>query len=216
MYGVTPHACSPMTAQSSSPCSTILSPKLLENAFTPAWKQVPKRGWWQLCNPAEVWKSKSLPWFDLRVNPGATNFCKKHRAQNLFMDPFTITHQTGHTSWGYINPRFKSMPWFSIKMLLPSITNPTAQSEKDTPQTSQQSVHPGMHKSEKSGSKSKMHQENMTTCDLKSFLIFDHKFHSMSKKPSRPLAWAYLLTVCFHESIFSNKNLFPMKTAHQR
>lgn len=61
----------------------------------------------------------------------------KNTVPKIFSWILTITQQTGHTSRGYINPRFKFMSWFSIKMLLPSITNPTAQSEKDTPQTSQ-------------------------------------------------------------------------------
>lgn len=95
-----------------------------------------------------------------------------------------------------------------------SKTNPTAQNEKDSPQTSQQSVHPGVPKSERSTPKSKLHQENVVTSGRNAFLIFDQKFHPMSKQPTRLTAWASVETLCFEESTFSNKNPFPVKTLH--
>lgn len=192
-----PHACSPTMVRSLSSCSTALSWELLENAFIPAWKQVPKWGWWQLSPPAEVCKAKSLAWFDLWINPRASIFCEKHSAQNLFVDPFTVIQQAGHASPGYRNPRFKSIPWFSIEMLLRSKPNPTAQSEKDPPQTSQQSVHPVVRKNERSRPKSKLHHKNVVTQGLKAFFIFNQKFHPTFKQPARPTAWASIETLQF-------------------
>lgn len=113
--------------------------------------------------PAEVWKSKSLPWFDLRINPGLAIFCEKHSAQNLFCRSFKVIQQTGHALLNYRNLRFQAMCWFSIKMLPTIKTNPTAQSEKDAPETSEQPVHPGGTKREGSMPKSNLHQESVVT-----------------------------------------------------
>lgn len=174
-----PHACSPTMVQSLSSCSTALSWELLENTSIPAWKQVPNWIRWQFSSLAEVWKSKRLSCFNLRINPGARIFRENPSTQNLFVDPFTIIQQAGRTSPGYRNPRFKSMPWFSIKMLLTSERNPRAQSEKDPPQSSWQSVHPGVPKCQRLRPKQKMHQENVVTWGLTAFLILDQKFNNL-------------------------------------
>lgn len=89
--------------------------------------------WWQLLPPAEVRKSKSLACVDIRIDPGARIFCGRHRAQNPFVDPFLL--RSRQDTQGHRNPRFKSMPPPSIKMAVRSETNPTAQSDKDPPQT---------------------------------------------------------------------------------
>lgn len=76
--------------------------------------------------PAEVWKSKILAWFDLRINPGLVIFCEKHSIQNLFCRSFKAIQQIGHALLSYRKLRYKSECWFSIKMLPKIKTNPTA------------------------------------------------------------------------------------------
>lgn len=86
-------------------------------------------------------------------------------------------------------------------------TNPTARSEKDPPQTSQQSVHPGGLQSERPMPKSNLHQENVVTGGLNAFLIFDPRFHQCPNSPRDP--WAEPFT--FDEQTFSDKNPFPAR-----
>lgn len=175
-YGVRPRACSPTLVQSSSPRSTLLSWELMENTAIPAWKQVPKRGWWRLLPPAEVWKSKSLACFGPRIDPEGSYFLCKTEPKIFWW--ILLYWCSRRDTQGHRNPRFKSMPWLSIKMVVRSEKNPRAQSDKDTPRPTVPSSRCAQ---DWEGLKSDPCQQNVVTRGLKAFPSFDLKFHPMSK-----------------------------------
>lgn len=92
----------------------------------------------------------------------ASNFVE-NSTQNLFCRSFKVIQQTRHAFLSHRNFRFNSICWFSIKVLPTLKTDPKAESEKDSAQTSQESVHPGGLKSERAMPKSNLHQENVVT-----------------------------------------------------
>lgn len=109
--------------------------------------------------------------------------------------------------------------------MLPTIkTNPTAQSAKDPPQTSQQSVHPGGLKSEGSMPKSNLYQENVVTQGA--WRLSSSSIPSSTQCPNNPLDlwqrlpqkcsnlmnWHFLIKkICFLQSLLSSNKLTTSK-----